>query len=118
MKSILKLPIFILAIIFFSFAIIASILSALELFQNLSFSTFNMLTLVLSYTMIILAGLFFSICLKPPYILQIAVVIFVYLCVAFILGGLTAVPKAALRMITFSMTIFFYQWWKKRMKTN
>lgn len=118
MKSIIKLPIFILAIIMFSFIVIAAILSGIESFQNLSLSFFSMLTLILSYTIMILTGLLFSIYLKPPYVLQAIIVIIIYLCIALLLGGLNALPTAALRMAAFSLVTVLFQLWKKRMKTS
>ncbi len=118
MKAIIKLPVLTLGMILLSYLIFAAILAGIESFGNLSLSLFSMLTLVLSYTTMVLAGLIFSIYLKPPYALQIGLVMIVYLAIALIVGGFHALPYTAMRMAVFGLVTILFQWWKKRMKES
>lgn len=118
MKAIIKLPVLTLGMILLSYLIFAAILAGIESFGNLSLSLFSMLTLVLSYTTMVLAGLIFSIYLKPPYALQIGLIVIVYLAITLIVGGFQALPYAAIRMAVFGLVTILFQWWKKRMKES
>ena len=118
MKAIIKLPVLTLGMILLSYLIFAAILAGIESFGNLSLSLFSMLTLVLSYATMVLAGLIFSIYLKPPYALQIGLVMIVYLAIALIVGGFHALPYTAMRMAVFGLVTILFQWWKKRMKES
>ncbi len=117
MKAIIKLPVLTLGMILLSYLIFAAILAGIESFGNLSLSLFSMLTLVLSYTTMVLAGLIFS-NLKPPYALQIGLIVIVYLAIALIVGGFQALPYASMRMAVFCLVTILFQWWKKRMKES
>ena len=66
----------------------------------------------------VLAGLIFSIYLKPPYALQIGLIVIVYLAIALIVGGFQALPYASMRMAVFCLVTILFQWWKKRMKES
>ena len=118
MKAIIKLPVLTLGMILLSYLIFAAILAGIESFGNLSLSLFSMLTLVLSYTTMVLAVLIFSIYLKPPYALQIGLIVIVYLAIALIVGGFQALPYASMRMAVFCLVTILFQWWKKRMKES